>query len=50
MEQVLPMLGADNSSPVAALLAGDFYTVPALDKRGGTGDVTDVWRAFGRAY
>ena len=50
MEQVLPMLGADNSSPVAALLAGDFYTVPALDKRGGTGDVTDVWRALGECF
>ncbi len=44
------MLGADHSSPVAALLAGDFYTVPALDKRGGTGDVTDVWRAFGECF
>ncbi len=50
MEQVLPMLGVDNSSPVAAFLAGDFYTLPALDKRGGTGDVTNVWRAFGDCF
>lgn len=37
-------------SRVGALLAGDFYTVPALDKLGGTGDVTDVWRAFATAF
>lgn len=28
------------------ILAGDFYTVPALDARGGLGDVTPVWEAF----
>lgn len=32
------------------LLAGDFYTVPALDRRGGTGDVKDVWWAFADAF
>lgn len=32
------------------ILAGDFYTVPALDKRGGSGDVINVWRAFGQAF
>ncbi len=31
---------------IGVLLAGDFYTVPALDKRGGSGDVTSVWWAF----
>lgn len=31
-------------------LAGDFYTVPALDKRGGSGDVTSVWQAFGDRF
>lgn len=31
---------------IGVLLAGDFYTVPALDKRGGSGDVTQVWWAF----
>lgn len=31
---------------ICVILAGDFYTVPALDKRGGTGDVTKVWEAF----
>jgi hypothetical protein len=55
MEQVLPILGAGDliggdSRSVAALLAGDFYTLPALDKRGGTGDVTDVWLAFGECF
>ena len=49
-ERVLPTLGVTDLSTVAALLAGDFYTVPALDKRGGTGDVTDVWRAFGECF
>ena len=28
------------------LLAGDFYTVPDLSRRGGTGDVTAIWQAF----
>jgi len=50
MERVLPSLGVADSSTVAALLAGDFYTLPALDKRGGTGDVTEVWRAFGECF
>ena len=43
--QVLPELGvAPERSGV--ILAGDFYTVPNLDKRGGSGDVSKVWRAF----
>jgi Icc protein len=50
LERVLPTLGVADLNNVAALLAGDFYTVPALDKRGGTGDVTDVWRAFGECF
>jgi len=29
-----------------ALLAGDLYSVPAANKRGGYGDVSDVWAAF----
>lgn len=52
--EVLPSLLADDILPslgigggrIGVLLAGDFYTVPALDKRGGTGDVTAVWQAF----
>lgn len=28
------------------LLAGDLYSVPAADKRGGHGDVSSVWQAF----
>lgn len=50
VEEVLPELKIRDPSRVAALLAGDFYTVPALDKRGGTGDVSSVWRAFGDAF
>ena len=35
---------------VGVILAGDFYTVPNLDQRGGTGDVTAVWQAFARQF
>ncbi|MEZ6125825.1 MAG: metallophosphoesterase [Planctomycetaceae bacterium] len=35
---------------VGVILAGDFYTVPNLDKRGGSGDVTSVWQAFARQF
>jgi 3',5'-cyclic-AMP phosphodiesterase len=44
-ESVLPSLGHDLLQ-VGAILCGDFYTVPNLDKRGGSGDVTSVWNAF----
>ncbi len=33
-----------------AVLAGDLYTVPLADKRGGTGDVREVWRAFAATF
>lgn len=48
-DDLLPMLKLPAGS-VGALLAGDFYTVPALDARGGTGDVSAVWDAFGRTF
>jgi Icc-related predicted phosphoesterase len=35
---------------VGVLLAGDFYTVPSLDRRGGSGDVASVWQAFGQEF
>ncbi|MCS7466420.1 metallophosphoesterase [Stieleria sp. ICT_E10.1] len=44
-DEILPNLGLADGR-IGVLLAGDFYTVPALDKRGGSGDVTPVWRAF----
>lgn len=50
IDEVLPNLGHSDPSNVGVILAGDFYTVPALDKRGGTGDVTSVWNAFGRDF
>ena len=43
--EIFPQLNLP-AGHIGAVLAGDFYTVPALDKRGGTGDVTEVWRAF----
>ncbi|QDV40655.1 hypothetical protein Enr13x_04890 [Stieleria neptunia] len=43
--EIIPNLGVGNGR-IGVLLAGDFYTVPALDKRGGSGDVTPVWRVF----
>lgn len=56
--EVLPQRFADETIPklqlptgrIGVILAGDFYTVPALDKRGGTGDVTKVWQAFARQF
>lgn len=50
VEHILPEMGLSNPSNTAAFLAGDFYTVPALDRRGGTGDVTSVWHAFGERF
>lgn len=46
INDVLPTLGLEDPNRVATFLAGDFYAVPALDKRGGRGDVTSVWHAF----
>ncbi len=43
--EILPELGLPTGQ-IGVLLAGDFYTVPALDRRGGSGDVTSVWWAF----
>ncbi|MEO1618527.1 MAG: metallophosphoesterase [Planctomycetota bacterium] len=44
-QEIIPELGVGDGR-IGVLLAGDFYTVPALDKRGGSGDVTSVWHAF----
>ncbi len=54
----LPQVLADSILPglslpagrIGVLLAGDFYTVPSLDKRGGSGDVDSVWQAFGEHF
>lgn len=47
---VLEELAFDGAIPPAArtgvILAGDLYSVPAANKRGGYGDVSDVWVAF----
>ncbi len=50
IDEIFPELGLTDPFRVAAFLAGDFYTVPALDKRGGTGDVSSVWKAFGENF
>ena len=50
VQEVLPTLGIRMSNQVGVFLAGDFYTVPALDQRGGTGDVTSVWYAFAESF
>ena len=44
--QILPNLKHLSQGRIGVVLAGDFYTVPMLDKRGGSGDVTEVWNAF----
>ena len=48
-ESILPELSLP-AGRIGVFLAGDFYTVPALDKRGGSGDVTSVWQAFGQHF
>jgi len=50
IEEVFPLLSINDRATVSALLAGDFYTVPDLDRRGGTGDVTSVWQAFSQHF
>jgi len=51
---VLDGLAADGAIPPAArtgvILAGDLYSVPAANKRGGYGDVADVWVAFAERF
>lgn len=48
--ELLEELAFDGAIPPAertgVLLAGDLYSVPDADKRGGHGDVAAVWRAF----
>jgi Icc-related predicted phosphoesterase len=48
--EVLEELGFEGVIPRAmrsgVLLAGDLYSVPDANKRGGFGDVTEVWSAF----
>jgi len=34
---------------VGVILAGDLYSAPQADRRGASGDVTDVWRTFALA-
>lgn len=39
-----------DASRVGVGLAGDFYAVPTLNKRGGLGEVMAVWRAFASRF
>ena len=48
-DEILPALSI-RAEQTGAILAGDFYTVPGLDRRGGSGDVTSVWQAFGECF
>jgi Icc protein len=43
VNEVLPGLKLGENERIGALLAGDFYTVPALDRRGGDGVVTKAF-------
>lgn len=51
---VLEELAFDGGLPPAArtgvILAGDLYSVPEANKRGGFGGVADVWRAFAGCF
>lgn len=35
---------------IGVILAGDFYARPSLDRRGGSGDVRPVWRAYAERF
>ena len=35
---------------IGVVLAGDLFVVEELDKRGGKGDVRDIWRCFGNGF
>lgn len=54
LAEKLEELAFDEVIPPAArtgvVLAGDLYSVPDADKRGGHGDVTEVWRAFAERF
>ena len=43
---VLESLNVRSRQRAGVVLAGDFYTYPDLRGRGGTGDVTAVWKSF----
>lgn len=51
---VLEELAFDGVLPPAArtgvILAGDLFSAPAADRRGGYGGVADVWRAFAERF
>jgi len=48
---ILAELGVlPTASRVGVLLAGDLYTIPTLDRRGGYGDAWPVWLAFARRF
>lgn len=52
--ELLVQLAEEGQLPAAArtgvILAGDLYSVPGANKRGGFGDVTTVWDAFAGAF
>lgn len=54
LAEVLADMGQRGVVPPAAatgvLLAGDLYSAPGGDKRGATGDVRSVWRAFADSF
>lgn len=47
--EILPSLRL-SPERVGILLAGDFFTVANVDKRGGAGDVTCVWQGFAELF
>jgi hypothetical protein len=52
--ELLDELGFEDALPAAArtgvVLAGDLYSVPEANKRGGHGSVAPVWNAFADAF
>lgn len=54
LAEELLALSKDGTIPPAdqlgVLLAGDLYSRPTFERRGGSGDVRDVWRAFSTPF
>ena len=52
--EILEEMAFDGAIPASArmgaILAGDLYSVPGANKRGGYGDVADVWAAFAERF
>ena len=42
----MAVIHSQRPTGLVALMCGDYYAIPSLDKRGGLGDVEQVWCGF----